>query len=129
VISPSLKNVLFNGPIPGGGGKRLYVGSYLKKSDVEKLDGEQLNTKTIYDKDEFFQAFCDFAQLEMKIGEQKRMDDLRIDFDLQAGDLHWWGMPLTSALRSRGIIGTGNHVRSKIKSCKGGRTPVLVRIA
>jgi hypothetical protein len=124
-----LKQTLFNGPIPGGNGKRLYVGSYLRKAEAEKGDAVQLEMKTIYDRDEFFQAFCDFAQTEIQVGQEKRMDDLRLKFDLQAGDIHWWGMPLSSALRSRGIISTGNYVRSKIPSCKGGRTPILVRIA
>jgi hypothetical protein len=127
--TPALKNVLFNGPIPGGNGKRLYVGSYLRKADVEHGDAVQLNTKTIYDRDEFFQTFCDFAQHEIEVGQEKRMDDLRLKFDLQAGDLHWWGQPLSSALRARGIISTGTYVRSKVPSCKGGRTPILRRIA
>jgi hypothetical protein len=129
LTTTALKQTLFNGPIPGGNGKRLYVGSYLRKAEAEKSDAVQLEMKTIYDRDEFFQAFCDFAQQEIQIGQEKRMDALRLKFDLQAGDLHWWGMPLSSALRSRGIISTGKYVKSKVPACKGGRTPILVRIA
>jgi hypothetical protein len=120
----ALKQTLFNGPIPGSE-KKLFVCSYVKGGAVVQ---DELDLFMLYDCSAFTKHVCAVALECLQIGQEERFDNVRLKTLYRPANKNWWGQPLSAALKKCGIINTGMYVNSKIRSCKGGRTPVIKRI-
>jgi hypothetical protein len=123
----ALKETLFNGPVPGGNGKRLYVGMYTKKEPAP-AEPPALNLFVMYNQKEFYDYFIKIVLEKTTVGEEYRFDYLRALSTFEPANFHWWGGSLTEALKARGIVPTGKYTPSLIRSRKGAKTPVLLRI-
>jgi hypothetical protein len=88
-----------------------------------------LDLFTIYDSEKFCEYAAGVADKILKVGQKVRFDDFRSCCIYRPANKNWWGRSLSATLRARGIVGSGEYVKSKIAECKGGRTPVLIRIA